>query len=79
MIVFIFIFSVLLRYATVSELESPDTPYIKQILRVSMKKAEVTQNIAYKSYTNVVNGSLDGLYINRISNTSILTRILQIV
>jgi hypothetical protein len=49
-------------------------PYIKRILRVSMKKAQVTQNIAYKSYTNVVNGSLDGLYINRISNTSVLTR-----
>ena len=79
MIVFIFIFSVLLRYATVSELESPDTPYIKRILRVSMKKAEVTQNIVYKSYTNVANGSLDELYINRISNTSVLTRILQIV
>ena len=38
MTVFIFLFSVLLRYATVSELESPDTPYIKRILRVSMKK-----------------------------------------
>lgn len=49
MTLLIFIFSVLLRYATVSELESPDTPYIKRILRVSMNKTEVTRYNIYKS------------------------------